>query len=660
VLPKPRTALRSFSPLEASRPEQTLSRKEKLLGPLLESTMKNKSRYFLLMIVFCIAVSISIGASTEDNAVNFYLQVRTKGASLLKIDPSTVKALRKVGSLKELSTLSPEHRGVLNDKVIPELAKLIQLGASCSSCDFGPANIVEETQFLTPPDLDLPFNDLGTIMVVVNAYCWNLVENNKKMEALGLWLALYQMAENLETSWTPIACQLSIHLRDRAAHSLLVFLLANKENAEIWEMLKEKFADLKQPVIDRGTMIKRGADGLISQLHRQMKALKAISPKEREAFRKMRCDALVANGEKGGYYVDRLAIQKEIKRSIDFFLSDGAEVSLERLQHLLMQAARIVSRDLDVSIRLKNIQREEGPFNNFHRDFLQSFLKREDYGTDRWSLEYKVQFFARGKAAFDKDQKKTDQFMESYEKRMRAEDTIFEKALRLLTTDPKKALPQIEALADKRDSQALQFLGTAYIRGTYVKEDKERGIKLLKSASMNGCSLAQVCLARHYYFTDKANRNMDEALKWYLLADENGQYCAGEVLGILISKKPTPDLDREIVKWAGKEAAIGGTNGLFILGCHLATGRGGKRDRIEAMSCFIRCRGYYGLRSDNSTETSRINQQGSSILGELEASMSEEEFQEALKRSRLFQLRFPDTPPCKGHTHEKELHILGI
>jgi hypothetical protein len=69
---------------------------------------------------------------------------------------------------------------------------------------------------------------------------------------------------------------------------------------------------------------------------------------------------------------------------------------------------------------------------------------------------------------------------------------------------------------------AQTTLGTAYLVGTIVPENRTEGIKWLRKAAEQGYAVAQFQLGRQYDAGDFIPRDREEAIKWIRKAAEQG------------------------------------------------------------------------------------------------------------------------------------------
>lgn len=103
---------------------------------------------------------------------------------------------------------------------------------------------------------------------------------------------------------------------------------------------------------------------------------------------------------------------------------------------------------------------------------------------------------------------------------------------------------------------AQRVLGYCYKYGSGVKKDKAEAIKWATRAAEQGNSIAQSDLAHYYY----VNRNYVKAVKWFRLAAEQDSDFAQYYLGLCYEKGRGVDKNiEEAVKWY-KLADVDGLN----------------------------------------------------------------------------------------------------
>jgi TPR repeat protein len=87
--------------------------------------------------------------------------------------------------------------------------------------------------------------------------------------------------------------------------------------------------------------------------------------------------------------------------------------------------------------------------------------------------------------------------------------------------DPKKAIQYYETSATLGNARAQYELGSFYLLGEEVKEDRDKAVRLFRLAANQGNRPALVSLGNCYFFGDGINKDYKEGIRlWRLAASE--------------------------------------------------------------------------------------------------------------------------------------------
>lgn len=137
----------------------------------------------------------------------------------------------------------------------------------------------------------------------------------------------------------------------------------------------------------------------------------------------------------------------------------------------------------------------------------------------------------------------------------------------------------LEERAEEDDADAQFALGIEYDYGDR-SEDLDEAIKWYTKAAEQGHVLAQNNLA----FCYQRQQNYEEALKWYRKAAEQNHAEAENAIGFFYYKGYGVEQDfTEAVRWYRKSAVHGSKTGQYNLGCRYLEGVGVSEDRQEAV-----------------------------------------------------------------------------
>lgn len=115
-----------------------------------------------------------------------------------------------------------------------------------------------------------------------------------------------------------------------------------------------------------------------------------------------------------------------------------------------------------------------------------------------------------------------------------------------------KTFAWLQRAAQQGYLPAVTNLGFKYIQGRGVRQDKARGIALVRRAALAGRVESQQAMGIFYYigYMDAAEQDIDEAEKWFRMGAEQGDKKAFWRLGEIYAGENSPrDDEVEAMKW---------------------------------------------------------------------------------------------------------------
>ena len=123
-------------------------------------------------------------------------------------------------------------------------------------------------------------------------------------------------------------------------------------------------------------------------------------------------------------------------------------------------------------------------------------------------------------------------------------------------TMEEKLMAVIE-LCEEGDPEMCAFLGKEFYYGWNVPQDLDRALRYLTVASEHGDAISQFTLGFMYWSGRGTEPNLDEALKWFLLAaKQDVPEAMYNVAKILLTKDFEKNRD-EAMEWLRRSANAG-------------------------------------------------------------------------------------------------------
>ena len=118
-------------------------------------------------------------------------------------------------------------------------------------------------------------------------------------------------------------------------------------------------------------------------------------------------------------------------------------------------------------------------------------------------------------------------------------------------------LKAVIELCEAGDPEMCAFLGKEFYYGWNIPQDLDRALRYLTVASNNGDAISQFTLGFMYLIGRGTERNIDEALRLFLLAAEQGiPEAMYNVANILLAKDSEKNRD-EAMGWLRRSANAG-------------------------------------------------------------------------------------------------------
>jgi TPR repeat protein len=138
-----------------------------------------------------------------------------------------------------------------------------------------------------------------------------------------------------------------------------------------------------------------------------------------------------------------------------------------------------------------------------------------------------------------------------------------------------------------RPAPWIFYAGIAYYKGRGVSKNLEEAVKWFRKAAEQGGAEAQCSLGVCYTTGEGVAKDTTEAVKWYRKAAEQEYARAQFNLGLCYAKGEGVAKDStEAVKWYRKAAEQGGAEAQYNLGVCYATGEGVAKDSTEAVKWY--------------------------------------------------------------------------
>lgn len=156
-----------------------------------------------------------------------------------------------------------------------------------------------------------------------------------------------------------------------------------------------------------------------------------------------------------------------------------------------------------------------------------------------------------------------------------------------------KVVLEYEELIDfnfkKGETVATYHMGIRLISGERKREEKIKGMKLIRKSAKEGFLAAQLELGRMYYGRSVVKKNRKESYKWYLAAAKQGSLEAQLEVGLfLYYGNGVKADDEESFLWMKKAALQENSSAQFYLGLFYNDGIGVRSDYKKAKEWFLK------------------------------------------------------------------------
>ena len=141
----------------------------------------------------------------------------------------------------------------------------------------------------------------------------------------------------------------------------------------------------------------------------------------------------------------------------------------------------------------------------------------------------------------------------------------------------------IEAGKQCTRADALNVLASLYINGWGVEQDVNKGVELLHEAAQKGCVAAMDNIG-NYYNSNWGGNDLDNALKWWQKAAEQGFGPSQATLGRLCKERGDY---AQAMKWTQMGAAQGNADAEYLMGTFYTHGYGVNMDYYEAFKWYM-------------------------------------------------------------------------
>ena len=137
------------------------------------------------------------------------------------------------------------------------------------------------------------------------------------------------------------------------------------------------------------------------------------------------------------------------------------------------------------------------------------------------------------------------------------------------------------------DARAQCNLGTAYIKGNGIGQDREAAAKWWRKAADKGIAAAQFNLGCCYYAGDGVVQDKEKAVMWWRRAAEHGDVQAQYNLGICYYNGMGAERNyKEAFEWLHRAAARGHAAAQFLQGRCYDKGEGVVKDKHKAVEWY--------------------------------------------------------------------------
>jgi TPR repeat protein len=156
------------------------------------------------------------------------------------------------------------------------------------------------------------------------------------------------------------------------------------------------------------------------------------------------------------------------------------------------------------------------------------------------------------------------------------------------TAERKTAFQSTKEAAEKGDVDAMANLAYMYAKGSVAEKNDDEALRWFKSAAEKGHLNSQFNLGV-IYAKGRGGVTQDyaESFKWYKMAAGQGDISAQSTVAMMYAKGiGTAKNEKEAVNWYHRAAVQGHTNSQYILGNMFLKGKGVPQDEIEAFEWF--------------------------------------------------------------------------
>lgn len=137
--------------------------------------------------------------------------------------------------------------------------------------------------------------------------------------------------------------------------------------------------------------------------------------------------------------------------------------------------------------------------------------------------------------------------------------------------------------AEQGNAKAQTLLGTLYLNGEGIKQDKAEAINWFRRAVELGDAVAQYSLGGCYINGDGVGRDFNEAMKLFHLSALQGFAPAQCNIANFYNECQNYT---EAIRWLSKAALQGNAQALYNLGFYYYQGKGISQDKGKAFECF--------------------------------------------------------------------------